>query len=120
VRTRCTRGDLLEHTPSWWATARARCPTAPSGCWRGSAHHGAVDGGQDRLPGGGLGHGFLPRACVRGELARGTLVELKTEEPRPPEAFWLGWKTGLMGEALKWWVKQLNRQLVPALLPRSV
>jgi DNA-binding transcriptional LysR family regulator len=68
----------------------------------------------------GLGHGFLPRACVEGELARGTLVELQTEEPRAPEAFWLGWKTGLMGEALKWWVKQLNRQLVPALLPRSV
>ena len=49
-----------------------------------------------------------------------TLVELQTEEPRPPEAFWLGWKNSAMGEALKWWVKQLNRQLVPALLPKSV
>lgn len=68
----------------------------------------------------GLGHGFLPRACVEGELARGTLVELQTEEPRAPEAFWLGWKTGPMGQALQWWVKQLNRPLVPALLPRSV
>jgi DNA-binding transcriptional LysR family regulator len=35
----------------------------------------------------GLGHGFLPRACIAGELARGTLVELPTEEPRAPEAF---------------------------------
>jgi len=67
----------------------------------------------------GLGHGFLPRACVEGELARGTLIELQTEEPRAPEAFWLGWKTGATGQALQWWVKQLNRPLVPALLPRS-
>lgn len=68
----------------------------------------------------GLGHGFLPRACIQGELARGTLVELPTEEPRPPEAFWLAWKTGANGQALQWWVKQLSRPLVPALLPRSV
>ena len=67
----------------------------------------------------GLGHGFLTRACVEGELARGTLIELQTEEPRAPEAFWLGWKTGATGQALQWWVKQLNRPLVPALLPRS-
>jgi DNA-binding transcriptional LysR family regulator len=67
----------------------------------------------------GLGHGFLPRACIEGELKRGTLIELQTEEPRAPEAFWLAWKTGAKGKALQWWVKQLNRQLVPALLPRS-
>ena len=68
----------------------------------------------------GLGHGFLPRACIQGELARGTLVELPTEEPRSPEAFWLAWKTGADGQALRWWVEQLSRPLVPALLPRSV
>jgi DNA-binding transcriptional LysR family regulator len=68
----------------------------------------------------GLGHGFLPRACIQGELARGTLVELPTEEPRSPEAFWLAWKTGANGQALQWWLKQLSRPLVPALLPRSV
>ncbi|VTU17899.1 HTH-type transcriptional activator AllS [Variovorax sp. PBL-H6] len=67
----------------------------------------------------GLGHGFLPRACIGGELKRGALVELQTEEPRAPEAFWLAWKTGAKGKALQWWGKQLDRQLVPALLPRS-
>lgn len=67
----------------------------------------------------GLGHGFLPRACIVGELKRGTLTELKTEEPRPPEAFWLAWKTGNGGQARKWWLERLNRPLVPALLPRS-
>ena len=61
--------------------------------------------------------GFDPRADKT--LKRGTLIELQTEEPRAPEAFWLAWKTGAKGKALQWWVKQLNRQLVPALLPRS-
>jgi DNA-binding transcriptional LysR family regulator len=68
----------------------------------------------------GLGHGYLPRACIALELARGTLVELPTEEPRPPEAFWLAWKTGAKGQALRWWRERLNRALVPALLPRSM
>ena len=67
----------------------------------------------------GLGHGFLPRACIAGELSRGTLVELPTEEPRTPEAFWLAWKTGAQGQALRWWRERLNRSLIPALLPRS-
>lgn len=67
----------------------------------------------------GLGHGYLPRACIGSELARGTLVELSTEEPRAPESFWLAWKTGAQGRALRWWRERLNRTLVPALLPRS-
>lgn len=66
----------------------------------------------------GLGHGFVPRACVAKELLRGTLVELETEEPRHPESFWLAWNTSASGEGLKWWLEQLGRQLVPALLPR--
>lgn len=66
----------------------------------------------------GLGHGFLPRASVQGDLKRGTLVELTVEDPRAPESFWLAWKAGPMGEGLKWWVKRLQRNLVPALLPR--
>jgi len=69
---------------------------------------------------GGLGHGYLPRACIELELARGTLVELATEEPRAPEPFWLAWKTGSTGQALKWWRERLSRPLIPALLPRSI
>ena len=53
------------------------------------------------------------------ELRRGTLVELPTEEPRPPEAFWLAWKTNAQGQALRWWRERMNRTLIPALLPRS-
>ncbi|SIR08406.1 LysR family transcriptional regulator [Pseudacidovorax sp. RU35E] len=67
----------------------------------------------------GLGHGFLPRACVEADLARGSLVALEIEEARPPEVFYLAWKTGAEGRALEWWRERLRRPLVPALLPRS-
>ncbi len=65
----------------------------------------------------GLGHGFLPRPCVRTELAKGMLVELPVEAPRPPETFWLAWRTDATGEALKWWSQRLSRQLLPGILP---
>lgn len=65
----------------------------------------------------GLGHGYLPRACVRADLEQGVLVELQIEQPRPPETFWLAWSTERMGEALKWWIQRLDRQLLPGILP---
>lgn len=65
----------------------------------------------------GLGHGFLPRACVRADLEQGVLVELQIEQPRPPETFWLAWSTERMGEALKWWIQRLDRPLLPCILP---
>ncbi|CAN5516761.1 hypothetical protein BH09PSE5_BH09PSE5_22410 [soil metagenome] len=67
----------------------------------------------------GLGHGFLPRASVGAELARGTLIELESEETRPLESFWLAWRLDRSGEALKWWRERLNRPLVPDILPRQ-
>ena len=66
------------------------------------------------------GSGYeVPRACIEAELARGSLVALATEEERPPESFWLAWKTGAEGRALQWWRDRLQRPLVPALLPRA-
>ena len=65
----------------------------------------------------GLGHGFLPRACVRAELQNGVLLELQVEEPRPDENFWLAWRPERMGEALKWWRQRLDRPLLPGILP---
>nr|WP_249729299.1 LysR family transcriptional regulator [Acidovorax sp. CCYZU-2555] len=65
----------------------------------------------------GLGHGYLPRACVRADLEQGVLVELQVEQPRPPETFWLAWSTERMGEALKWWIQRLDRPLLPGILP---
>jgi DNA-binding transcriptional LysR family regulator len=67
----------------------------------------------------GIGHGFLPRASIGGELANGTLVELQSEETRPEETFWLAWRLDRAGEALKWWRARLDRPLLPGILPRS-
>jgi DNA-binding transcriptional LysR family regulator len=64
----------------------------------------------------GLGHGFLPRACIRTELKQGKLVELTPPESKLDELFWLAWRSSQQGEALKWWRTRLNRALVPALL----
>ena len=66
----------------------------------------------------GLGHGFLPLACVQSELQRGTLVQLQCQESRPDESFWLGWRPGHPGQALKWWIQRLSRPLLPNILPR--
>jgi hypothetical protein len=53
------------------------------------------------------------------QLPPGSLVALEIEEARPPESFFLAWKTGAGGRALQWWRERLRRPLVPALLPRS-
>ncbi|BDR11588.1 transcriptional regulator [Comamonas testosteroni] len=65
----------------------------------------------------GLGHGFVPRACVRVELETGVLVELAVEEPRPPETFWLAWRSDARGRAQQWWRERLGRPLLPGILP---
>jgi DNA-binding transcriptional LysR family regulator len=68
----------------------------------------------------GLGHGFVPKACVQAELEEGGLVEVAVEEPRAEETFWLAWKSGTPGEAFKWWCQRLSRPLLPGILPRSL
>lgn len=114
-----TRGDLLSHTAIVVGDSARTLTERTIGLQEGQQRI-AVPSMTAKIACqvAGLGHGFLPRPCVEKELARGTLVELKTQEPRPPETFWLAWRTGAEGEALKWWLEQLNRPLIPALLPR--
>ncbi|MGE0803701.1 MAG: LysR family transcriptional regulator, partial [Lautropia sp.] len=64
----------------------------------------------------GLGHGFLPRDCIAGELAAGALIERPVAEPRPDETVWLAWHPDRSGEARKWWLHRLCRRLLPDLL----
>ena len=115
------RGDLLEHNAIVVSDSARTLSDRTVGLLAGQ-HRVAVPSMAAKIAcqAAGLGHGFLPRACIQGELARGTLVELATEEPRAPEAFWLAWKTNARGQALRWWRERLNRTLVPALLPRSL
>ncbi|KAF1016163.1 MAG: HTH-type transcriptional regulator YhaJ [Stenotrophomonas maltophilia] len=66
-----------------------------------------------QLQGRGLGFGFLPEPCARAAVARGQLVIREVEEHKPEENFWLAWRTGEEGAALRWWRERMRR---PALL----
>ena len=51
----------------------------------------------------GLGFGFLPEPIARAAIAHGLLVEKQVEEARRPETFYVAWRSGEDGRALRWW-----------------
>jgi DNA-binding transcriptional LysR family regulator len=57
----------------------------------------------------GLGFGFLPEPTARAAISAGLLVEKEVEEPKPPETFYLAWRTGEQGAALQWWIDRMRR-----------
>ena len=57
----------------------------------------------------GLGFGFLPEPCARAAIARGLLVEKEVEEARAPETFYMAWRSGDDGAALRWWRERMLR-----------
>lgn len=113
-----TRDDLLEHTAIVVGDGARSSADRTVGLLLGQRRV-TVPSMQAKIAAqaAGLGHGFLPRACVRHELEQGVLVELQVEAPRPPETFWLAWATDSEGEALKWWRQRLERPLLPGILP---
>lgn len=114
-----TRGDLLEHTAVVVGDGARLLTERTIGLLAGQKRITVPSmAAKIACQVAGLGHGFLPRACVQTELKRGTLIELPSEEPRPDEPFWLAWRTAQTGEALKWWRTRLQRPLVPDILPR--
>jgi len=56
----------------------------------------------------GVGFGFLPAPCAQAAVARGELVIREVEEHKPEETFWLAWRTGEEGAALRWWRERLR------------
>jgi len=62
----------------------------------------------------GLGFGFLPEPYVQQAVRDGRLVIKQVEEPKPDETFWLAWRTGGEGAALRWWRERLQRPEVLA------
>jgi len=114
-----TRGDLLEHTAVVVGDGARLLTERTIGLLAGQKRITVPSmAAKIACQIAGLGHGFLPRACVHAELKRGTLIELPSEESRPDEPFWLAWRTAQTGEALKWWRARLHRPLVPDILPR--
>lgn len=112
-----TRNDLLEHTAIVVGDGARSSSDRTVGLLLGQRRI-TVPGMQAKIAAqaAGLGHGFLPRTCVRADLERGVLVELQVETPRPPETFWLAWRTDHVGEALTWWRHRLARPLLPDIL----
>ncbi|MCG2583264.1 LysR substrate-binding domain-containing protein [Massilia sp. TS11] len=51
----------------------------------------------------GLGFGFLPEPTARAAIARGQLVARHVEQGRADERFFLAWRSGDDGQALRWW-----------------
>lgn len=51
----------------------------------------------------GTGFGFLPEHYARPGIEAGLLVERQVEEPKPPETFYLAWRSDESGAALDWW-----------------
>ncbi|MES2018106.1 MAG: LysR family transcriptional regulator [Pseudomonadota bacterium] len=58
----------------------------------------------------GFGFGFLPQPCARQAIGAGLLVEKQVDEVRAPETFYLAWRTGEEGAALKWWRERLLQE----------
>lgn len=67
-----------------------------------------------RLQCAGLGFGFLPEPYVQQAVRDGRLVIKQVEEPKPDETFWLAWRTGEEGAALRWWRERMQRPAVLA------
>lgn len=57
----------------------------------------------------GLGFGFLPEPYVRTAVRSGELIVKEVEEPKPAETFYLAWRTGEDGAALRWWIERARR-----------
>lgn len=65
----------------------------------------------------GVGFGFLPEPCARAAIDKGLLVEKEVEEPKPAETFYLAWRAGEDGAALRWWSERMRD---PGLFARLV
>ena len=57
----------------------------------------------------GLGFGFLPEPCARAAIGKGLLVEKQVEEARAAETFYVAWRSGDEGAALRWWRERMLR-----------
>lgn len=56
----------------------------------------------------GLGVGHLPLHMTRQHVQEGSLVIRRVEEPRPGSPLFLAWRSQHRGEALAWFLKQLE------------
>lgn len=60
----------------------------------------------------GLGFGFLPDFYAQPAIEADLLIEKQVEEHKPDENFYLAWRTGEDGAALKWWIERVTNDRV--------
>jgi len=65
----------------------------------------------------GLAAGTLPECVAAGPIRRGELIEKKVTGIREITQCYLAWREGETGNAMQWWIEQLNR---PDLIDRIV
>jgi DNA-binding transcriptional LysR family regulator len=58
----------------------------------------------------GMGFGFLPELLARPAIEAGKLIEKQVAEPKPDETFYLAWRSGEEGAALKWWIDRIGQR----------
>ena len=56
----------------------------------------------------GLGYGHLPACIALPHIERGELVVKQLRESRPPQRFYLAWRSNDQGPALRWWIKRFD------------
>ncbi len=104
-----TRADLLAHRVVSVADTARRLPPRTVGLLVGQDTVTVPDlDSKLAFQVAGLGVGFLPAPMALPALRSGLLVEKQVEEPRAPEDFFLVWRSGEQGAALKWWRQRLK------------
>jgi DNA-binding transcriptional LysR family regulator len=88
-----SKEDLLKHTAIVVADSARVLPGRTIGLLSGQNRITVPDiAAKIAFQKAGLGHGFLPRICIRKELEEKSLVELSVEDSRPPESLRQAWR----------------------------
>lgn len=102
--------DLIEHRIVTVADTALRLPARTVGILLGQDTLTVASLAEKfHLQVAGLGAGFLPAPWARLAIRAGLLVEKIVEEQRPPERFYLAWRSGEQGAALAWWIARLQQ-----------
>lgn len=103
-----TKHDLMEFPAIVLADSARYMPLRTSGLHEGQKRItvGTMDD-KILLQAKGVGHGFVPKHCVRHYLRSGELVALEVSEPHRDETLYLAWRTHDEGIALNWWKEAL-------------
>ncbi len=101
--------DILEHRSVSVADSSRNLPPRTTGILSGQDVLTVPDMQSKRLAQRmGLGVGYLPRKIAEEDAAAGRLVIKAVDEPKPPAALHIAWRTNQEGKALRWFLDRLQ------------